>query len=369
MPHPPWAPKPPKPPSSGGLLVQEAVPLSALYDLAGHSYEGRGAELIARRAHAGIEGTSVRVMRYPPSWSCVPPSPRPRAPHHVGPRATLAGLRATRSEGPEPPEEDLKGLPPLWFHATVTARHPKAPEEVQAVDLEYKFCCLEPRFGDSCDTTSLNILLPELCVAIEGLAVDLIDRSSSGVAATSSLPDVISARWEEPTAAEGREGLFGKLSFVLQRPVLFQLVAEARRLSVRGKKALQVLNPLIGTRREMRIEADVELTRLTYSLIFREEEVHWSISDIHLQLARDGSIQCRSAEGGLVEWLLRAVPAKLLEIINKALQDNLRKEQPLFLWRGDAAEIGALDGFYRELSRLAWLKQEVMRSFRDSGAS
>jgi len=39
------------------------------------------------------------------------------------------------------------------------------------------------------------------------------------------------------------------------------------------------------------------------------------------------------------------------------------------LWRGDAAEIGALDGFYRELSRLAWLKQEVMRSFRDSGAS
>ena len=63
------------------------------------------------------------------------------------------------------------------------------------------------------------------------------------------------------------------------------------------------------------------------------------------------------------------MPAKLLEIINKALQDNLRKEQPLFLWRGDAAEIGALDGFYRELSRLAWLKQEVMRSFRDSGAS
>ena len=48
---------------------------------------------------------------------------------------------------------------------------------------------------------------------------------------------------------------------------------------------------------------------------------------------------------------MRALPAKVLEWIEKALQDNLRKEQLLIPWKGDGhGRQGALDGILAEVS-------------------
>ena len=74
---------------------------------------------------------------------------------------------------------------------------------------------------------------------------------------------------------------------------------------------------------QVRIEADVELTSLTYHLIFREDGVHFSISKLQMQLARDGDVRCRSSEGGFVEWLLRAIPAQVLERIERGRRSSI----------------------------------------------
>lgn len=111
----------------------------------------------------------------------------------------------------------------------------------------------------------------------------------------------------------------------------------------------------------MRIEADVELSRLKLHFTCRRDGVYWSMSDLEMELARDGNVRCRSAEGGFVEWLVRAVPGQVLRFVKKALQANLRKEQLLFAWQGDAHEIGALDGLFRKLERLEKLKEAALQ--------
>jgi hypothetical protein len=146
-------------------------------------------------------------------------------------------------------------------------------------------------------------------------------------------------------------------------PILFHVVGEASRLTLHGKGALAVLNPLIGERSLVRVEADVELSKLTYNLTFREDGVYWSISQLRMQLARDGDLRCHSAEGGVVEWLLRAIPAKVLHWIETALQTNLAKEQQLAQWQGDAHELGALDGLLNEIERLERLQEEARRRY------
>jgi hypothetical protein len=45
-------------------------------------------------------------------------------------------------------------------------------------DIEYNPVAIDACFGDGCDGTMLNVLLPDLCVSIEGLVVDLVDRTS-----------------------------------------------------------------------------------------------------------------------------------------------------------------------------------------------
>ena len=62
-------------------------------------------------------------------------------------------------------------------------------------------------------------------------------------------------------------------------------------------------------RSQVRLEADVELTHLSVRLACRDDGVYLSISELELELARDGDVRCRSAEGGFVEWLVRAIPA------------------------------------------------------------
>ena len=157
----------------------------------------------------------------------------------------------------------------------------------------------------------------------------------------------------------------GTLALTLEQPVLFHLVAEARRLSLLGKGSLSVLSSLIGVRRQVRIEADVELTELVYNLHLSESGIHTSISDIHIQLARDGSVSCRSSEGGLVEWLLRAIPAKIVEWLTHVLRQNLSKKQLLAQWQSDSHVLGALDGASRQLSRLEQLKRAAMQRYGD----
>ena len=382
------------------------------------SYVGRMQELQARDAQAGVSGTSVKVLRYPPKWSCTPEAARgippttPTTPSHGGampPAASAAGApsaakaRTTGSTSALPPLAEER---PLWFFATVTAIH----EATQTVDLEYQNVALEARFGDGCDTGVMNILLPELCISLEGLAVDLVDRSSRHDASGDDRAhdrahryEFISARWSEPgtesvlrkglvaAAAElasrtGRDHLaaaavaaaaaaasavrapepheeaavagehLGTLELRLQRPILFNVTAEAARLTLLGKGNLSFLNAWIGVRNLVRIEADVQLSAITVNLTCRADGVFWSISEIEMEVARDSDVKCHSVEGGFVEWIVRAYPAKVLEWIKKALQDNLRKEQLLCKWKGDATTIGALDRLFRELERLAELK-------------
>jgi len=108
---------------------------------------------------------------------------------------------------------------------------------------------------------------------------------------------------------------------------------------------------------QVRIETDLELSMLTVNLICRSDGVYWSCTSLEMEVARDSDVRCRSGEGGFVEWLVRAAPAKVLEWVKKALQDNLRKEQLLCKWQGDATTIGALDRLHRELERLEALKE------------
>ena len=122
-----------------------------------------------------------------------------------------------------------------------------------------------------------------------------------------------------------------------------------------------MLSHLVGTRTLVRIEADVELTRLTYNLAFRTDGLYFTVTDLEMSLARDSSVSCNTAEGGFVEWVLRAVPAKVVDWVKHALQHNLRKEQLLCLWEGDAHALGALDGLSRALARLERLKREAKR--------
>eukprot|EP00966_Prymnesium_polylepis_P183278 4247441-Prymnesium_polylepis.1 len=82
-----------------------------------------------------------------------------------------------------------------------------------------------------------------------------------------------------------------------------------------------------------------------------------------MELARDGDVRCRSAEGVFVEWLVRAIPAKVLAWVKKAVQDNLKKDQLLFRWLGDVRVIGALDSLFRRLERLEALKAAAARRF------
>ena len=207
---------------------------------------------------------------------------------------------------------------PLWFHAVVTGLRP----ESCSVDLEYAPVQMETRFGDACDGATLNILLPELCISVDGLVVDLIDRGvglglagqrRGGGEAAAAAASLIAAKWIEPSAAQREDdGLLGTLLLRLEQPILFHLVAEAARLTLLGKGALFVLNRLIGERTCVRIEADVELAQLSVRLSCREAGIYLSISELELELARDGDVRCRSAEGGFVEWLVRAIPAMVL---------------------------------------------------------
>ena len=146
----------------------------------------------------------------------IPPT-TPTTPSHGGampPAASAAGApsaakaRTTGSTSALPPLAEER---PLWFFATVTAIH----EATQTVDLEYQNVALEARFGDGCDTGVMNILLPELCISLEGLAVDLVDRSSRHDASGDDRAhdraqryEFISARWSEPgTESVLRKGL------------------------------------------------------------------------------------------------------------------------------------------------------------------
>ena len=232
--------------------------------------------------------------------------------------------------------------------------------------------------------SAVNVLLPDLCISIEGLVVDLIDRSSgqdgsaggaggpsssSAASASSKGRDVLAARWAEPSRAHKEAGLLGTLVLTLETPVLFHLVAEAARLTLHAKGPLAVLNQLIGERTLVRIEAYVDVTKLTVSLACREKGIYLSISDLEMALARDGDVRCRSAEGGFVEWLVRAIPARVLDWVKKALQHNLRKEQLVCPWQSDAQVIGALDGLFRKLEWLEKLKQAAQRTVLSRGAS
>ena len=347
------------------IYVEEAVPVAALFESLGSgvgpSYDGRFAELVARRHHAGVGGTAVCVLRYPPNWSAVAPFAE-RSTARTGSEDAV-DTKGSEGSGGSSSRPDAK---PLWFHAVVTGLRP----ESQSCDLEYAPVQMETRFGDACDGATLNILLPDLCISVEGLVVDLIDRAGlagqlrrsdagrRGEAAAS----LIAARWIEPSAAQREEGgLLGTLLLRLEQPVLFHLVAEAARLTLVGKGALFVLNRLIGERTLVRIEADVELAHLSVRLACREAGIYLSISELELELARDGDVRCRSAEGGFVEWLVRAIPAVVLAWIKKALQFNLRKEQLICPWQGDTHVMGVLDGLVRNLARLEQLKESARR--------
>ena len=147
----------------------------------------------------------------------------------------------------------------------------------------------------------------------------------------------------------------------LEQPVLFHLVAEAAKLTLHARGALAFLEKLIGQRTFVRIEAYVDLTRLTLSLHCREEGIFLSISTLEMELARDGPVRCRSAEASFVEWLVRAIPRRLVEWVKTALQNNLRKEQLISPWQTDDHAIGALDGLLRKVEWLEGLKREMQR--------
>ena len=112
---------------------------------------------------------------------------------------------------------------------------------------------------------------------------------------------------------------------------------------------------------QVRIEADVELAQISVRLACREAGVYLSISELELELAREGDVRCRSAEGGFVEWLVRAIPAMVLAWIKKALQFNLAREQLICPWKGDTHVMGVLDGLVRKLARLEQLKEAAWR--------
>ena len=209
--------------------------------------------------------------------------------------------------------------------------------------------------------------------------VDLIDRGGGGAPGTrrragdapgprfgggeaAAAASLIAARWTEPSATQREDdGLYGTLLLRLEQPILFHLVAEAARLSLLGKGPLSVLNRLIGERTRMRIEADVELAQLSVRLSCRQAGIYLAITELELEIARDGDVRCRSAEGGVVEWLVRAIPAMVLAWIKKALQFNLRKEQLVCPWQGDARVMGVLDELVRKLARLEQLKEQAGR--------
>jgi hypothetical protein len=179
--------------------------------------------------------------------------------------------------------------------------------------------------------------------------------AAAAVAAAAAAASAVRAPEPHEEAAVAGEHL-GTLELRLQRPILFNVTAEAARLTLLGKGNLSFLNAWIGVRNLVRIEADVQLSAITVNLTCRADGVFWSISEIEMEVARDSDVKCHSVEGGFVEWIVRAYPAKVLEWIKKALQDNLRKEQLLCKWKGDATTIGALDRLFRELERLAELK-------------
>ena len=269
--------------------------------------------------------------------------------------------------------------------------------------------CAAACFGDDCDAATLNILLPELAISIDGLVVDLIDRSnigpSRGAAGTAgaaadgsrgrrpsnpsqpfdpsqqppppqqsareggagpSTPPIFALSWSEPSPAARATGLLGTLVLTLEQPILFHLVAEAAKLTLHARGALAFLERLIGQRTLVRIEAYVDLTKLTLSLHCREEGIFLSISTLEMELARDGPVRCTSAEASFVEWLVRAIPKRLVEWIKKALQHNLRKEQLIRPWQTSEHDIGALDGILRKVEWLEGLKKEAARRHGES---
>ena len=194
----------------------------------------------------------------------------------------------------------------MWFAAAVTAIN--VPE--QTCDLEYKIVHLFPTFGDDCDSAVLNLLLPDLAVSIEGLAVDLIDRSSREGGAhddprKAHLPDLISAKWDEPASSCRKKGLFGALILKLEQPILFHIVADASRLTLSGKRGLAWVGKIFGERTDVRLEADVELTSLILRFACRQDGIHFSVVNIEMELAHEGNVRFSSAEGGIVEWVVR----------------------------------------------------------------
>ena len=340
----------------------------------------------------------MRVLRYPPHWSAVaapsaaavaPPSPQAGSAEGVAVRDAAdgsdtaggggggggGGFGGTPRDGGGGGGGSRHTHKPLWFHAVVTGLRP----ESQSVDLEYAPVQMETRFGDACDGATLNVLLPELCISVEGLVVDLIDRGGGGAPGTrrragdapgprfgggeaAAAASLIAARWTEPSATQREDdGLLGTLLLRLEQPILFHLVAEAARLSLLGKGPLSVLNRLIGERTRVRIEADVELAQLSVRLSCRQAGIYLAITELELEIARDGDVRCRSAEGGVVEWLVRAIPAMVLAWIKRALQFNLRKEQLVCPWQGDARVMGVLDELVRKLARLEQLKEQAGR--------
>ena len=212
----PWLrwPFAPKPAAQANLYVEHGVRVDELFEAVrpDHSFACRTHELVARRAHAGVSGTPVRVRRTAEQrWyaSVARPASRPpegakahgATPPRDGRRSSLTagdaggsghGGRHGSSCGRRSDEQDASGRAsfagddgtaspasaprterrPLWFHAVVTAVH----HESATADIEYTGVALEGRFGDGCDDTTLNILLPDLCVSIEGLSIDLIER-------------------------------------------------------------------------------------------------------------------------------------------------------------------------------------------------
>ena len=394
------------------LLEEFHVPLSAVYEVEDsqsnpstapdsgvaqfktgegrHSAASGGAGSGARSYEGRIEdlkvGKKVRVLRYPPSWAATPPvKPPPTKSSSLGSSSMTANFDSVPASKlpqfadaalPTPPEPPTRlSTEGLWFFATIKATH----ATTQTVDFEYQNVALDLAFGEACDATCLNVLLPELCLSVQGLAVDLIDRGA--VDTVGAAEEVISAKWREPpgrderregdgsirgssqnSATSGSGSLLGTLTLNVEQPILFHLVAEASMVSIKGKGALFPLNHLIGRRTKVCIEADVELSKLTYNLIWREDAIYFSISDLKFQLAQGGDLRCRSAEGGVVEWLLQSGGGKVLHWVEKALRDNLKKEQLLSRWHGGLGG-GLMDGFFRRIERLERLRAEAQQRY------
>eukprot|EP00966_Prymnesium_polylepis_P079325 1838299-Prymnesium_polylepis.1 len=168
-----------QPSAQPNLLVERGVAVAEVFELAaastscrgsstsgagvGRSYANRLHELVARRAQVGEAGTDVKVLRYPTTWSATATrsSSAPERTSESDSAASPSDRASPRGADTPAARPAGKGAyAPLWFHATVTALQP----DTQTCDIEYKPVALEPRFGDGCDGSTMNVLLPDLCL-------------------------------------------------------------------------------------------------------------------------------------------------------------------------------------------------------------